>query len=331
MIGIYNDSFGEYIKTHLGDYKVTANNIICTCPWCEYGKKNRDHNHLYISLDKPIFNCFKAGCNMSGSLKKLVNQITGTQIYNTFIDDKELKKLHNYKKLNCKSSKIVLNKKFLIPPIFIGEYPIKENYVRRRLQYASIDIRNIHGLIFDVDKFILYNNLKLLLSKSDEKMLSFLQNNFIGFITENHSTVVFRNTDLTSDFRYYKMALQKNDLLDYYKLTHHISDSNLVVIGEGIFDIFNDHIFDYLGFRDKAFGYYCAMSNRFESLVKSIAFYDNIYDPDLIILSDNNVSLNYYKKMKKRLKNLCSSIQIYYNLNGEDFGDTFCSPERIVL
>jgi len=279
MIGIYQDSFGDYIRQYLGEYKVTSTNIICRCPWCEMGKK-ASHNHLYISLDKPIFNCFRAGCNVSGDFKLYDNKV---------------------------------------------------KYLKSRLQFAQFDMREIHGLIFDFNQFVDINNLYDSLSVSDKKMQNYLQNNFIGFITENHHTIVFRNIDITSDFRYYKITLQKSDMLDYYKLSHKNINSNLIVIGEGIFDIFNDHIFDYLGYRDIAFGYYCSLNNRFESLIKSIAFYDNIYDPDVVILSDNNVSIQYYKKMKKRLKNICSSINLFYNLNGKDFGDTFCSPEKILL
>ena len=332
MIGIYEDSFGDYIKEHLGDYKITANNIVCKCPFCEYDKKDDGHNHLYISLDKPIFNCFKAECpGRSGTINKFIKQLTGTQLRNTFIDSGELAKLQNYKKLNCKSSDIKLNKKFILPSINIDEFGDKENYLRSRLQYAPFDMRNIHGLIFDVNQFVALNNLMDSLNKSDMKMLSFLQNNFIGFITENHTTVVFRNIDTKSDFRYYKISLQKNDLLDYYKITHNKLDSNLIVIGEGIFDIFNDHIFDYLGYRDSAFAYYCALSNSFEALIQSVAFYDNIYYPQVIILSDNNVSIKYYKKLKRKLKNICSNIEIYYNGNGSDFGDPFCSPEKILI
>jgi len=331
MIGIYQDSFGDFIEEHLGEYKVTSTNIVCKCPWCDSQKRDSSKNHLYIALDKPIFNCFRAGCGKSGTIRKFIKNISGTYVQDKYIDEIEMRKIQNNKKLDIKSSKIVLYNDFRIPKMKEGEFVEKELYLNQRLQYHQYELKNIKGLIFDVHEFIDINNLKSTISKSDLRMLDFLHNSFIGFMTENKSMVVFRNIDQTSDFRYYKLNLQSHDLLDYYKITHNIKDSNMIVIGEGIFDIFNEHIFDYLGFRDKAFAYYCALNSRFESLIKSVAFYDNIYNPKVIILSDKNVSIGYYKKMKKRLKNICSDITVYYNVYGDDFGDTFCSPERIVL
>jgi len=331
MIGIYQDSFGEFIEEHLGKYKLTSTNLICKCPWCDYHKKGSSRDHLYIALDKPIFNCFRAGCGKSGTVRKFIKQISGTYIRDKYISEDEMQKIHHNKKINFKDSKLDLFRKFALPDIVQNKFPLKESYLSQRLQYFQFDLENIKGLIFDVKEFIKINDLSNSISKSDIKMLDFLQENFIGFMTENNSMVVFRNIDVFSEFRYYKLNLQYDDLLDYYKITHNIDNSNLIVIGEGIFDIFNEHIFDYLGLRKKAFGYYCALNNRFESLIKSIAFYDNIYKPEVVILSDKNVNLKYYKQMKRRLKNICSEIMVCYNEYGDDFGDTFCSPERIVL
>jgi len=332
MIGIYQDKFIDFIEEYLGEVKITSSNIICKCPWCEINRLHHHHNHLYISLDKPIFNCFKAGCNQSGTIKKFINKITGTHSYSKYIDDEALNKIKNYKKLNFSNTEFVFSKDVKLPELHKGEFPDKENYLRARLSYAPFDIKNIKGLIFDVEKFIELNNLQNILSDSDKKMIYFLQNNFIGFLLENKTKVIFRNTDKTSDFRYYKFNIQKDmDLLDYYKITHHINDSNLIVIGEGLFDIFNDHIFDYTGCRNKAFGYYCSLSQRFESLIKSIIFHDNIYMPDVVILSDGNISINYYKKLKRKLKNFCNDIKIFYNTHGDDFGDSFCNPEKIII
>ena len=58
MIGIYQDNFIDYLRERLGsEPKITAKNIIVPCPWCEY-QEDKDHYHLYIGLDIPIFNCF---------------------------------------------------------------------------------------------------------------------------------------------------------------------------------------------------------------------------------------------------------------------------------
>jgi len=333
MIGIYNDDFLEYLKNHLGDdIKISSKNIICRCPWCEADKTKRGHNHLYISLDKPIFNCFKSECNTSGTIKKLINKISGLSNISKYINDTELKKLKNYKKIDDSNTKFKYAKDFKLPKITKNEFISKVNYLRSRLSYAPFDIKNIKGLILDVKKFIYMNNLYDKLSDADKKMLDFLHDNFIGFLLENKTKIVFRNIDKHSTFRYYKMILQDDmNLLDYYKITYSINESDIIVIGEGLFDIFNDYIFDYTGYKNSAFGYYCSLSQRFESLIKSIIFHDNIYMPRVVILSDGNISINYYKKLKRQLRNFCKDIKIFYNIRGNDFGDSFCKPEKIII
>jgi len=332
MIGIYKDSFIDFIKEYLGDVKITNSNIVCKCPWCEIDRIQSHHNHLYISLDKPIFNCFKSECNQSGTIKKFINKVTGTHAYHKYIDNESLEKIKKYKKLDTESSIFKFSSDIKLPKIKPNDFMHKVNYFKKRLLYAPFDIRNIKGLIFDVKEFISLNKDIIKLSDADKKMIPFLQKNFIGFLLENKTKVIFRNSDIYSEFRYYKMNIQKDmELLDYYKITHNLKDSNIIVIGEGIFDIFNDHIFDYTGYREKAFGYYCSLNQRFESLIKSIIFHDNLYNLNVVILSDGNIHINYYKKLKRKLKNYCNNIEIFYNIQGDDFGDSFCNPEKIII
>jgi len=333
MIGIYEDNFIDFITKYLGKPKITNSNIICRCPWCEVDRKHHHHNHLYISLDKPIFNCFKSECNESGTIKKFIFKVAGTHQYNKYIDNNELENIKNYKKISTEKSIFKYSEDIKLPEIYsLNKFRNKIKYFKQRLLFAPFDITKIKGLILDVDEFISLNKNIIKLSDSDYKLLPYLQSNFIGFLLENKTKVIFRNIDTKNDFRYYKMNIQKDmDLLDYYKITHNIKESNLIVIGEGIFDIFNDHIFDYTGYRHIAYGYYCSLNQRFESLIKSIIFHDNLYNPNVVILSDGNIHINYYKKLKRKLKNFCENIEIYYNKNGDDFGDVICNPEKIYI
>jgi hypothetical protein len=36
MIGIYQDSFKQYLEDNLGEVKETSKNLIVACPWCEF-------------------------------------------------------------------------------------------------------------------------------------------------------------------------------------------------------------------------------------------------------------------------------------------------------
>ena len=74
MIGIYQDSFVEYLRETLGDpIQVKTKSIICRCPWCEFGEE-KNHYHLWISTESPIFNCFH--CNDGhGIIKNLIKSL----------------------------------------------------------------------------------------------------------------------------------------------------------------------------------------------------------------------------------------------------------------
>ena len=90
MIGIYQDEFVDYLKNKLGDHiKTSSKNIICPCPWCEYGE-DKNHYHMYISIEIPIFHCFHANCEQSGSLKKFLSKLEGHDISDEFIDKDKL-------------------------------------------------------------------------------------------------------------------------------------------------------------------------------------------------------------------------------------------------
>jgi hypothetical protein len=162
-------------------------------------------------------------------------------------------------------------------------------------------------------------------------MRSYLQNNFVGFLTEHESLVVFRNIDDSSDFRFFKLFINETRFLDYYKLPGGNYNSNNVIIGEGIFDIFNEHIFDYTSLKKDTKLYAAGLSTSYESLIKSIVFNEKIYRLNVSILSDRGISLDYYKKIKKRNNHIIDNMIIYYNRMSKDFGDSSVSVEKFIL
>ena len=88
---IYDDKFIQYLKDSLGEpVRVKSKNIICRCPWCEFGQK-KDHYHLYISTEYPIFHCFHSDCQASGTLRKLFKKIEGKDISEKYVDIEKVK------------------------------------------------------------------------------------------------------------------------------------------------------------------------------------------------------------------------------------------------
>jgi hypothetical protein len=329
MIGIYEDNFLEDLKYTFGSdkVKVTSSNIITCCPWCEYGEK-KDHYHLYISLELPIFNCFHAGCKEGrGFIGKFIKKLVGFDNTSHYVDAKNLKTV--LKRTNILKDPTI-QKEFVLPPIDIKKFPLKDLYVRKRLKFSDIEARNIKGLIFDIKEFISTNKLDYPESPVNDfhflRIIDFIQDNFIGFLTENHSKIMFRNADPTSSFNHYKLKLFNTPFLDYYKIRGGNPESNKVVVAEGIFNIFSEHIYDYLNIDNEVSLYASALSSKYGSLLKSIVFYEQKYRLDVVILSDHGIEIEYYKHLKKKNKHIINSLSVYYNKYGKDFNVTPVVP-----
>lgn len=327
MIGIYNDSFLEYLKKNLGSdtIKKTSKNIICRCPWCELNKVKK-HYHLYISKHAPLFHCFHAGCKQGGVIGKLLKKIEGVDISDRFIDVEELEKIKKQKIIEPKKKK----KDIIIPPLKDRSlFNLKSLYIRKRLKFSNIDVNDIKGLIFDVNEFLSIN--KIPIDSRLFRIKDFLHNNFVGFLTENQSIVMFRNIEKNSDFSFFKLYIQKPIFMDYYKIGGNDINSKDIVLGEGIFDILTEQIFDRVGLKNHVNLYVATISAAYFSVVKSIIFYEQIFRPNIHILSDSDVGLEYYKKQKKFNSYLIDKMIIYYNVKGKDFNDYPISTEKFIL
>jgi len=326
MIGIYQDSFLKYLEEYSGvKPKVTSKNLICKCPWCE-NNENKKHYHLYISLEIPIFHCFHSDCHKSGNLSKLFDKLSGIDTSEKYIDKEKIKQIQKH---DVKLSIPVERKKLIIPELKEDLFKLKTLYLKGRLKYSIENLKSIKGLIFDIDEFIKINNHPV--DDRLNKIKPYLQSNFIGFITEHDSVIMFRNIDDSSEFRFFKLFIAQTRLLDYYKLSGGNFNSNRVIIGEGIFDIFCEQIYDNTNLRKNVKLYAAALSTSYESLIKSIVFNEKIYRIDVSILSDRGISLDYYRKIKKYNTHFINTMEVYYNKSGKDFAENSVSAEKFIL
>lgn len=324
MIGIYKDDFIEYLKYRLGaEPKITVKNIIVPCPWCEY-EHDQDHYHLYIGIDAPIFHCFGGGCEKSGGLRKLIRKIEGHDISESFVSKSELDKKR--KQFVKKPDNI---RRLELPEIHSKSFPYKDLYIRKRLKFADVPAKYIKGLIFDVHEFLNINHIPI--DETLGRLRDYLHNNFVGFVTERNSMVIFRNTDDTQTMKHYKLYIQNTNFLDYYKLQGNKRLSNKIVLAEGIFDIYTEQIFDFLNIKNEVNLYASVHSSKYLALIKSIIFNEQIFQPDVIILSDNNIQEDEYKKLKKYNPHLFNTLTVYYNKYGKDFNETPVIPEAKFL
>jgi len=324
VIGIYQDSFLKYLQDNFGDtLKIVGKEIIMYCPFCGY-KKNKT---LYISLDAPVFHCFHAGCNKGGIISKLLKKIDGTDNSEKFVSKEVINetiknkiKINNYKQYK---------KELTLPELDEDKFKLKSLYLKKRFGFNQLNFKNVKGLIFDVNSFLEMNNIPI-----DEKLIKmkdFLHSNFIGFVSEHNSKIVFRNINEESNFRYYKIITYKPIFSDYYKIFGGDYNSNIVILGEGIFDIILENIFDSIEMKDKAKLYAAGLSAFYDSLCKSIVFNENIFRLNVHILSDNGINLNYYKNIKKFNSHIIETMTVYYNRRGKDFADVPVSIEKFII
>lgn len=324
MIGIYNDSFIDYLRDNLGsEPKITSRNIIVPCCWCEFGK-DKDHYHLYISLEAPIFHCFHASCERGGNLVKFLKKVAGHDVSDAFIDKEKVAEYKSKKVFEQKTGTQVI-----LPKINRGSYPRKDLYLNKRLMFANIPNTAIKGLIYDVHDFINVNDIPV--DATLFKLRDYLHENFIGFLTEHGSTVIFRNVDHSHSMRFFKLKVQWEPFLDYYKLYGSSRKSSKIVLSEGIFDIFSEHIYDTLNIKKDIRLYACALSSKYIGLIQSIVFHEQLFRPDVIILSDRGVDKAYYSKMKYYNKHVINSLSVYYNKTGKDFNENPVTPVRVKI
>ncbi len=326
MIGIYNDNFLGYLESYLGPVKTNPRNIITACPWCDINKPDRGKNHLWISVESPMFHCFRAGCDKSGSTWSLIRSLSG-QEGDLFIDKEKIQATIK-QKVNF-TRNVVKSKDIELPDLNIDLFKLKYMYLKNRLKYNDISMSLIKGLIFDSNRFIEMNNITI--DPRLARVKDYLHSNFIGFLSENKSVAVFRNIDPKASFRYFKLNIQPTKFLDYYKLKGYNINSNNIVLSEGIFDIFGEYIFDSLEIKKDCYMYASGLSTSYPALIKSICYHEQIFQPNIHILSDSNVGLKYYRNIKKYNSHLINTLTIYYNRMGHDFNDTPLIIEKFIL
>ena len=325
MIGIYQDNFIEYLERHVGDRVVThTRNIVMPCPYCGEINEDKDHYHLWISTEAPIFHCFRGGCEKGGMLGKLIMTLEGHDISDKFFDKKAFDAIP-------KTFKDKDDEKFSIqtPTLEPDKFRLKEEYIRRRIKFANKSSRNIKGLIYDVFRFIEENPIEV--TDKLNRLMPYLQDSFVGFLTEHGSTVMFRNIDSSSEFKFFKLKIVETNFQDYYRIPGGNPRATKVVLAEGIFDILSEQIYDTINIKDDVLLYASVLSSKFLSLIQSIVYYEQIFRPKIVILSDRGISLEYYKKLKKYNPHIIDTMEVYYNKTGKDFNDLPLIPTKFVV
>lgn len=213
------------------------------CPYCG-DSKDASHGHLSIKIDLSsddlmVWRCFK--CNASGIVNDILLKDLGLYLDS---DDKALLKssLNKVSKFNKFLNDYI--EKIEIPQ-YNSELAVRNlEYINKRLgTNLTLNDAYKYNMILDLHAFMKHNFLKSIPNVSD-KMLNFIAYNYVGFLTANKNTLVFRLvSNITSAKRYLKYKINPLNMnpSGFYSIPQVIdilSNEHVHVhIAEGIFDI----------------------------------------------------------------------------------------------
>lgn len=290
------------------DYNGNRTELVTYCPKCEkerFFNKN-EHGHLYISTDKYVFICFK--CGFKGHVSYIMNS-----------NDPDFEKFKEWCESNNESGENNNFFKFKPENIQIPEYEEtysnakKMEYMKSRLfNYSENDILKIPNIVFDVFKFYEINKLPI----DDEKKLKWMNDNYVGFLSNKRSMLSRRCiVDDESLMRYSSKRLFKIENSDYFGGI--INSENLLIKCPKIF--LCEGVFDYLNLiknteitndiNECFFGVSC-FGRNFNSVVNSLMDDYNIIKCDLIVYGDNDSDKESKKGLFMEYKKICENIRV---------------------
>ena len=297
--------------------------LIIKCPFCQVND-DRKHGKLYISTDDDslIYNCYL--CEKSGLLINLLKDIgLDPKIY-IFDYEERIKNIRSYVKKRKKST-TVLKKEIVKYHLENNEvkdkFIEKKNYIKGRMGFA-VDLNTIPNMIFSIKDFLSANTINL--NSITNEMLEFLEHNFVGFLLNLGTKIVFRNIDSNSSFRYYNMVLQNTDdnVKDFYGFETGFIDENMnnIILCEGIFDLLVSY---YSKSVDTVYNKVCyaaaILGKSYYNSVEPVLDYCGLSMANIIVLSDSDVEIKKYGYLYYK-NPMVNSLRVLKNKVGKDFG-----------
>lgn len=299
--------------------KLNNGQIAIRCPICGDSVKHENSAHCYVGLyngELPlVYHCWINEC--SGIVNNEFLKACG--IY----DNNLAVYLATLKGNNKRISKIItddMRYNISIPYIF-SEYKYEYLYNRLGIDLSGEDIGNLK-IIFSLKDFIDYNNLEVSI---DNRLLDLLENDYIGFLSNNREYIIFRNIYNNKNIRYYNYSIfnQINKGNRFYTIKSKcdlLSSDIELNITEGIFDIISVY-FNIKKCNDINNIYTAVCGSGYLNVIKSV-IRKGFIDLTINIYSDKDKNVSYYNNIKDELKLWYKNINIFYNgfPNEKDFG-----------
>lgn len=301
------------------------------CPYCGDSTKNRRTGHFYIRINPNdnlpiVYNCFK--CPAGGIIDYETLDLLG--VGGTDIKSNIIYLNNTSDKLSSASSYEAEDKFFeykLPNPREVNGFKI--DYIERRLGLFFTDEQlSEMKVITSLKEFMKLNNIKELTCKKN--IAQMLERQFIGFISNNNSHILFRNLDNSGEIRWYKHAIteEARGQKIFYSMSSSVdlySDEDITInLSEGVMD---------------AISIAYNLNNESGNNVLNVAvcgkFYKNMVRRLLTmgfiggniifnIYADNDgkddTSIEFLRKELKQFVPLVKEINVYYNQLSKDCG-----------
>lgn len=331
-----NNGFNLYyeLRKKLRVCKLTSGHteINIRCPFCGDSIHDPNKGHMYIQSSPP-YKFFCQRCNIAGILNTDIlksldisdNKIF-TNINHSYVN--YIKTLGNkYGKSFLSYSKKKLR---YIPNRYNRLEKNKISYFNKRLgiELEENDI-NKYKIILNLKDFFNNNDIdinKRLKTNTDKKIFNAIQNDAIGFLSSDRSTINCRFLhEETIGKRYIQYSIYPDNPMSkkLYTISNNIDITKLehnIILTEGVFDIIGvyNHILN------KNDEYICIASNgkSYENAINHLTSL-SILNCNIFIYSDRDVPIKFYTNiMRKCLPAKYNGLNIYYNNLSKDFGVT---------
>jgi hypothetical protein len=276
-------------------FKRLSNEIQIHCPFCDDALRSKasNHGHCYLSINSPIFNCFR--CTASGTLITLLlqtnfNDLETISYIGQFIKINFTKDYYKFKSHKDLPAINIIKKKIFETNLSFKKYNkdqfnIYNNYLKQRIGDVDyLDFLIIPGIYqnFIISKFFNYIGENILLRYVNNPNKRYINNN------NTSGLYYFQNLDLNNKY-------------------------NNVTICEGPFDIINLYLYNNI-FKDNLF--IALRGKNYINLIEKLLLEYMLLDSYTInIIFDND----YLKSSKRVLKSIKTLINIYNDkiqLNG---------------
>lgn len=336
MNNTFQDSLREQLHMLFPDAKDSGNKkeVMINCPMCNREGNIDTKHHMYISLgydDKPpMFNCFK-NMNHRGLLtESFLREFSSNPQYinQSFIDEFEKYRSSTSKLTRYRTNKTTFYK--IINPILKDNQfnRVKLDYINNRLGLnLSYDDIAKYKIVLNLYDLLRYNHVMSTTRK--QYITDYLNKYFIGFLTNNNSTLIMRNIsngiqlpDQISG-RYIKYSIFNETQESGYYIIPSICDINKhvnIYIAEGTFDILS--VFHLNNCINKNCIYISIGGNSYASVMEYFISTLGLIDISFHVYIDNDIPNSILYGLKTKFKPLGIPITIYMNtFKGEkDFG-----------